>query len=204
VIRLNTDVIVKIAQNAKIFPFFIFICGGTCSGKTFLADQIKQILKEECLVISMDNYFKDRWDHTLPYFSLPSFDLPGSYRLGELRSDLQRLLLGSPIEMPIYEIKNNQRIGKKTVKPAKIIVVEGLYASHLSDIVDNLSQKLSIFITCNAELIFQRRIDRDVKLGFKTEVAVENYQHYVEPIYRMLIQNQKTDLIINNNFERSE
>lgn len=153
----------------------------------------------------MDNYFKDCHDPTLPCFGQsPSFDMPGSYHLNELRSDIQSLLFGLPIEMPIYEIKNNQRIGKKIIDPAKIVVVEGLYASHFSDIVSNLSQKLSIFIQCDPELIFQRRIDRDVELGFAPKIAIENYRCNVEPIHRMLIQNQKTDLIIINNFERSD
>lgn len=153
----------------------------------------------------MDNYFKDWHDPTLPCFGQgPSFDMPGSYRSSELRSDIQSLLFGLPIEMPIYEIKNNQRIGKKIVDPAKIVVIEGLYASHFGDVVSNLSQKLSIFIQCDSKLIFQRRIDRDVKLGFVPKTAIENYRCNVEPIHRMLIQGQKTDLIINNNFERGD
>lgn len=203
--RLNVETIIEIIKKAKIYPFFVFISGSTCSGKTYLANKLAQSLND-FLVISMDLYYKNYNDSTFPIFNgIPSFDLPEAYLLDELKNDLKVLSTGDSIELPLYDITQNKRISTNTVSSTKVIIIEGLYASLLTNIIPNHSQKISIFIESDPQKIFERRISRDISRGFNLDQAIQLYQSYIQPIYLKSInpQKNKADLIITNNFENN-
>lgn len=151
----------------------------------------------------MDNYYKDQDDLSIPLVNgQKSFDQPGSFRLEDLRQDIINLCLGKPIELPLFDISQNKRVETKIAFPAKYILVEGLYASLVSNVITNSSQKLVIKLESDQEKIFNRRIKRDMEKGLTFNEAVEIYTTLVKPENDRFINQQKFDLIIKNNFEK--
>ena len=80
----------------------IVIAGMTCSGKTTLANIIKQNFKD-ALVMCEDDYMKDLKDmpHLRGYYLM---DVPSSYHLKEFKSDVKDLLVNGKALYPLYDI----------------------------------------------------------------------------------------------------
>ena len=198
---MNIEEIVQRIENAKTSPFFVFISGGSCVGKTYLTRKLLARFGDEATVLEMDCYFKDRDDTTLPMFgSRTSFDLPESFYLKELRNDLKRLIEVGRINVPIYDISRNFQLGKRIMHRNKIIIVEGLYASIVSDAIESPNQKVNILITASTQTRLQRRIDRDTSRFDWSEKAIETYFFdQIEPIYKMYFSKQSAEVMIENN-----
>lgn len=199
---LNIYTITKIIRGFENHPFFVFICGGSCSGKTYLANQLAKSF-DDFLIISMDNYYKNQNDLTLPKVNgKTSFDLPESFRLEDLKKDIQSLFLGSCIELPLFNVHKDEVTQTRTVFPAKYIFIEGLYSSLVSDVILTRSQKLVIKLESDVQNVFNRRVKRDMGYGLSFDQAVEVFKTFVEPAYGRYINQQKADLILKNNFEK--
>lgn len=199
-IIINIDQIIQKIEAAEMDPYFVFISGGSCTGKTFLAKLLMSGLENQTTLIEMDDYFKDKDDVTLPMFGgRLSFDLPTSYCLDDLKKDLDDLMQHKQITMPIYDINCNRRIDKKAMEGKKIIIVEGLYASMVSDIIEKDKQKITILMRASSKTRLERRIKRDTARFSWSEKAIENYFYsFIEPIDKMYISKQKATMIIEN------
>lgn len=202
---MDLNPILEIISNAIVFPYFIFISGGTCSGKTFLAKILKDFYPQECEILQMDNYFKDKDDPTVPTMGgFLSFDLPNSYLKEEIKQDILKLAEGVEISSPVYSIGLNKRVGYQSIKSKKIIIVEGLYASQISGVIENPLQKINVFVSASLENMLKRRIERDLEnFGISKEKTTERFYKLVEGPYRMYLVKQKADVRIENNFERN-
>lgn len=189
----------------KYFLFFVFISGGTCSGKSYMARLLKEIFGNDCTLLEMDNYFKNSGDISLPKLGgRVSFDLPKSYHRKEMKDDFRRLIKGNIISSPVYDIQKNERVGTQLVSLTKIVIIEGLYASMMSELIENPCQKLSIFISASSENMLKRRIKRDLELfGFAEERVLKMFYSLVNvPYERYVLRQQKiVDMIIENNYE---
>lgn len=198
-------IIQRIKEGAEI-PYFIFISGGSGAGKTFLARMLMSLLGDEAVLIEMDNYFKDAGDETLPIFGgRVSFDLPSSYHLDEIREGLRELKNSKPITVPVYSICKNQRIGQARVEQKKIVIVDGLYASMVSDVIENPDQKVNIFVLATTQTRLQRRVERNMAQFDCSLESIENYFFkYIEPIDQMYVSKQKADITIKNDHRKDE
>ena len=195
-IRAIVEKVEKSGRN----PFFIFISGESCAGKTFLAKKLLAYFKDEAALIEMDDYFKDRDDPSLPMFGgRLSFDLPTSYWLEEIKTDVTDLKHYIQIGMPTYDILKNVRTGKRLFDRKRVIIVEGLYASMVSDAIINPEEKINIMVKAATKTRLTRRIQRDVARFSWSEEDIESYFYsHIEPIGKMYISRQKADLIIEN------
>jgi len=179
-------------------PLFVFIAGGSCSGKTTLTKEIKNRLTQAS-VISMDDYFLDFDDPKLPEENgRISFDSPGSYHLLEMIEHLKKLNKNESVLAPVYNLENNQRTTEKKEIPASdIVIIDGLFSINLGKEL-NLN-KITIFVDAPLRTRLMRRVFRDKGLASK-EVIAHHFCCYIEPLYKKFVfpQLEFADLVIKN------
>jgi uridine kinase len=182
--------------------FVVGISGGSGSGKTsFIKDVRDHFREDEICFLSQDDYYKPRDQQREDGNGIKNFDLPESIELDEFYFDLVKLNNGMPVERKEYTF-NNEKKDPKTIhlKPAPIIVVEGLFIFHDPKIFDMIDLKVLIHASDTQKII--RRIKRDrVERNYPLEDVLYRYEHHVLPSFEAFIFPffNKVDLIINNN-----
>lgn len=182
-------------------PFIIGIAGGTGSGKSYIARDLQKVDPKKILILSHDNYYKDRSSVPLIQRRELNYDEPNAID-GELFvKQLQDLKKGKAVEMPVYDFATHSRRSKpKVVQPAPVIIVEGILIltdKRVRDVLD-----LTIFIEVDADIRLARRLARDV--GKRDRTYAESLNQYLtsaQPMYDRYTEPGKeyADLIINNN-----
>lgn len=138
-------------------PILIGIAGGSGSGKTHLAHQIRQLAGPGSVsVLSMDRYFR-----TEPQRDVQSvnFDHPAHLDLDLLEVHLAELKAGRSISAPTYNFRKMvQHPDTELIPAAPVIVVEGLFvlANPITDVLD-----LSCFLDVDADQRLLGRLLRD-------------------------------------------
>ena len=115
-------------------------------------------------------------------------------------SQLKDLINGKAIDMPIYDFKVHNR-SKETIhlEPSPIIIVEGILVLNNEEI-RNLSD-VKIFVKCDEDLRFIRRLLRDVKERGRTyESVINQYLATVKPMFNKYVRPSSifADIIIPN------
>ena len=178
--------------------FLIGIAGGSGSGKTTLARALQaRFAPHELLVISLDGYYRDRSDLTLPERRALNFDHPGSLDEALLRDHLAALKAGQPIEQPLYDYTTHARSGTSHTASAPVILLEGILALSLATVRELLD--LKIFVETPADLRVLRRLRRDVaERGRTVESVMDQYMESVRPMHDAFIEpsRHQADLIL--------
>lgn len=178
----------------------IGIAGGTCTGKTTLANKIAEELKKKkksVLVISLDNYYKDRSTLSIKERNEINYDEPKAFDFKLLEKHLKHLKKGYSVEIPLYNFKTHTRNGNIEGKLAEYIIIEGtllLYYKKIRDLLDN-----SFFIDIEADIRIARRIERDIKERGRTlESVIKQYFETVKPMHDLYIQpfKKKSNIIL--------
>ena len=175
----------------------IAIAGGSGSGKTTLSRLIVKESPEDCLLISLDNYYVNEQEQIIKN-GFCNFDHSLSMNKEMLLKNIEELNGCGETTIPQYCFKKRDRIGYLKVKKTSIIIVEGLYSiEFLKDIVAT-----KIFIDVDSDVLLARRIKRDlVDRGRSLDGILDQYLTYVKPAYDNYIINQKqlADLSTKNN-----
>jgi uridine kinase len=175
------------------------IAGGTGSGKTTVVKKvIERFPNEEVIVIPQDAYYKDNGDISLEERQKINFDHPDSLEFNLLIDHLNRLREGQSIEMPVYSyltcLRSKETI---TVKPARVVLVEGILIladSGLRNILD-----IKVFVDADADDRLGRVIQRDIiERGRSLPVVLNRYHDTVKPSHLQFIEPSKryADIII--------
>ncbi len=183
-------------------PYIIGICGGSGSGKTSFIRQLRDRFSEDDLcIVSQDDYYKPREEQKKDAEGIINFDLPKSIDKKAFRKDLDLLISGESIEKPEYVFNNDKAIAKMmTIKPAPVIVVEGLFVFHFKKIACLFD--LTVYINAKENLKIIRRIKRDqLERNYPLDDVLYRYQHHVLPSYEQFIEPYKesADIVVNNN-----
>lgn len=197
------QIIKKIQQLFVTRHQVIFgIAGGTSSGKTSeVACKTKQQFPD-ALIFSMDNYYYGKTymnEQTRQGRNL-NWDQPEALNLNLLADHLARLKQGQTIEQPIYDMKTSEPIATQTIRPQKLIILEGLFALN-QKIQKELDLKCFVDIGTHGRMI--RRLLRDIKrTGQKPADILKYFTQIIEPMHELYIQNtrQYADIIIDNEF----
>tara|TARA_B100000579_G_C22808936_1_gene844123 strand:- start:1220 stop:1837 length:618 start_codon:yes stop_codon:yes gene_type:complete len=185
----------------------IGIAGGTGSGKTSIANYLlKQFGNDELIVIEQDSYYKDNSNLSMDERNQQNFDHPEAIDIQLFNKQLESLLDGKPVKIPIYDFSNHNRIEKfQLVKPTKIIIIEGILTLHFESLRKLMDIK--VFVDVPDKIRFKRRLSRDIKKRGRTLMSVTNqYENTVYPMYKQFVEPSKyfADIIITGGAENKE
>lgn len=182
-------------------PYVIGITGGSGSGKTSFVRDLKAAFPREVSYLSQDDYYVPREQQIEDDKGVKNFDLPTSIHLDEYVRDINLLIAGETVRRKEYVFNNELATPRDLVfNPAKVIVLEGLFILHVSDIVDLLD--LSVFVHARDDQKVSRRIKRDrIERNYPLEDVLYRYEHHVMPSFLKYIYPYRdhADLVINNN-----
>jgi len=186
-------------QN-KPKPFIIGIAGGTGSGKTTIAKDIQAADPNNIVIISHDNWYKDRSDVPLAERKKLNYDEPAAIDEELFFKQVSDLKNGLAIEMPEYDFSDHTRKPEaKHIEAKPVIIIEGILIltdPRIRDLLD-----LSIFIDLDADIRLARRLKRDVGERDRTfEESINQYLISAQPMYDKYVEPGKdeADMIIRN------
>ena len=176
---------------------FILIAGPSSSGKTTTNSRIASYLEAlgyDAIKISLDDYFVNREDTPKDEDGKYDFECLEAINVKRFNEDLQRLLNGEEITMPIYNFitgKSEETNHTIKLKENSIFLIEGLHALNdkITEGIDNKYKYriyLSPFIPINIDmhnyvstldLRLLRRIVRDNRTrGYDCLKTIDNWQ----------------------------
>ncbi|WP_308009875.1 uridine kinase [Mycoplasmoides pneumoniae] len=177
----------------------VAIGGGSCSGKTTIADMIYQLLRKKLKVaiLPQDNYYKPYKNKSMAQRKAINFDHPDAFDWKLLWSHLNNLLMGKTVAVPMYDYVNYTR-KKETIEigPLNVVILEGLMP-WFDERIAKLC-KLKIFVEATGEERLIRRIERDWERGRDVASIIKQWREAVSPMYEIFVEKmkQKADLII--------
>ena len=176
----------------------IGIAGGTGSGKTTITRKIMQHFGGDVSVIYHDNYYKAHHNMSYEERSKLNYDHPDAFDTELMVEDLKKLRRGESIQSPMYDYKIDDGSEKTvTVKPAKVVVVEGILIFQSPELCDLMDIK--IYVDTDADVRILRRIIRDVRdRGRSLDNIVNQYLTTVKPMHEQFVEpsKRKADIII--------
>jgi uridine kinase len=190
-------------------PYVIGVAGGSGSGKTFfLKCFLEHFTDDEVCLVSQDDYYIPV-GHTMTKLENRdyNFDLPSTIDHDHFENDIFKLLKGESFTKQEYTFNNQNAIPKMLeIKPAPIIIVEGLFIMHFGKIKDVLD--MTIFIEADEHIALQRRLKRDLEeRGYSNEDAYYKWVNHVVPAYKEYLlpyRNACDKIIINNTQEAAD
>ena len=162
----------------------IGIGGGTGSGKTTLAKKIQDAIgADHVLSLQQDSYYRNLGDMPLDRRRKANFDHPDAYDNELLLQHLKRVRAGESIRRPDYDYATHSRKPEAVrVAPLPVILVEGilvLFEERMRRLMD-----MKIFVDCDADIRFIRRLMRDIRdRGRSVDSVVEQYVTTVRPMH---------------------
>src|SRR5690606_35396788 len=185
--------------------FTIGITGGSGSGKTrFVTELASRFTNGELCVISQDHYYKPLEHQEADAQGIENFDLPTAIDHEQFINDIRQIKQGHSVTRKEYVFNNPAAVPKDIVlRPAPVLVVEGLFIQYFKEIDRELD--LTLFIDARDHLKLARRILRDSEeRGYGLNDVLYRFQHHVMPVYQSAIEplRDTADLVIPNN--RSE
>ena len=179
-------------SNNKNKPFVIGVAGGSGSGKsTVTREVLKSIGPDMASVVIQDDYYCDQSHMSPADRRKTNYDHPQAFDWPLMVQHVQALLRGEAIEMPEYDFAADNRSSKTiTVKPAPVIVIEGMFALYDEALRDLMS--LKIFVDTAADVRFIRRLQRDMaERGRSAESVINQYLDTVRPMHKQFIEPTK-------------
>lgn len=184
-------------------PYIVGIAGGSGSGKTYF---LKRFLDhftadEVCLVSQDDYYIPVAHNMTAEENKLYNFDLPHTIDHEHFENDINSLLNKQTIYKNEYTFNNPNVVPQLLeIKPAPILIVEGLFILHFKGISNLLDMK--IFVDADEDIALQRRLKRDlIERGYSNDDVLYKWVNHVVPAYKDFLlpyKNECNRVILNN------
>jgi uridine kinase len=180
-------------------PFVLGVAGGTCSGKTTVAERLAELVGDEDLaLIKLDSYYWPLDGVPLEERTMANWDHPDAFDWPLLIEHVRSLCAGEAVPVPVYDYVNYARSGaERIVGPARIVVIEGILVLDVPELRELFD--LKVFVDADADLRFIRRLLRDVEeRGRSTESIIGQYLETVRPSHLQFIEPSKrhADVII--------
>jgi uridine kinase len=205
---MDTRVVRTPSGGLGAAPFIIGIAGGSGSGKTFFLKCFLEHFTDDevCLVSQDDYYIPVAHKMTAEENKLYNFDLPDTIDHQHFTEDISKLLNNESISKREY-IFNNPNVVPKLleIKPAPILIVEGLFILHFKEIAKLLN--LKIFIEADENIALARRLKRDlIERGYSRDDVMYKWVNHVMPAYQefLLPYKDECDQVITNNTHEAE
>ena len=169
----------------------IGIAGGSGSGKSTLTNNIKASFGDDVTVILQDDYYKAHDELTYDERVKLNYDSPDAYDTDLLIRDLTLLKSGREAVAPVYDYAVYNRTDRtRTIRPTKVIVVEGILVLSNRELCDLFDIK--VFVDADADVRIIRRIRRDmVKRARTFDSIVTQYLATVKPMHELYVEPSK-------------
>jgi uridine kinase len=179
-------------------PHIVGITGGSCAGKTWLADRLLARWGHRAARLSQDNFYLDRSYLSPVQRARLNFDHPRAIDWTRLETTLSLFAQGRAAEVPRYDFATHGRLhGDAVLDPAPILIVEGLWLfrrPQLRKLFD-----LKVFIRSTTKLCKERRLRRDTaERGRTRRQVIEQLSRYTLPMSERFVAPQEkwADVII--------
>lgn len=176
----------------------IGVSGGSASGKTTVANRIKDEFKDSVELLSHDFYYKAHNELPLEERARLNYDHPNAFDTDRIITDIKQLKNCIPIERPVYSYTVHNRLDETVkVNPAKVIIVEGFMIFENAELRELMDIK--VFVDTDADERLIRRIIRDVnERGRSLESVITQYSNTVKPMHELFVEPYKkyADIII--------
>lgn len=176
----------------------IGVAGGSGSGKSTLIERIKEEFKDQITVICHDSYYKRQEGRTYEERASVNYDHPDAFETELMVEHIKALKNRQEIEQPVYDYTIHNRTSQTvTVKPAKVIVVDGILIFENKELRDMFDIK--VYVDTDADVRIIRRILRDVQERARSlESVITQYLTTVKPMHEQFVEPSKkyADIII--------
>ena len=177
----------------------IGIAGGSGSGKTTVVRKIiEKLPKDAVSIIPQDAYYKDNGHLSAEDRKKINFDHPGSIEFALLNKQIDSLLNGDSIQLPIYNYVTCSRAKETTEMAAtKVIIVEGILVMTNRKLRDKMDIK--VFVDADADDRLMRIIKRDMEERGRSYIdTLNHYENWVKPMHQTFIEPTKkyADVIV--------
>ena len=187
-------------------PQIVGIAGGSCAGKTWLAERLFEAFAGEAVQISLDNFYLDRSHLSVGRRARLNFDHPRAIDWPAFEQVLRRCAARERVSLPLYDFATHARVaGESVCESASLVVVEGLWLFRQPAIRDLLTFK--IFIRAPQGLCVERRVARDTRERGRThEEVMTQWKHFTLPMFERFVAPQErwADVILEAPVSASE
>lgn len=169
----------------------IIVTGGSASGKSHLARKLAEKLGEKAIILSQDSFYRPKGGPERNY------DEPAAFDFKKQKEVIKSLMENKETEIPVYDFAKHDVVGTRKIKPAKFIILEGLFT--LYDYETAKLADFKVFVDTPADTRLARRILRDTQeRGRDIQEVVGRWLKDVQPSYNHFIAHMKkyADVII--------
>lgn len=154
------------------------IAGPSGSGKTTLARALAG--RTGGVVFALDAYYHDQRNIAEADIQV---DIPEAIDVALAVSQLRTLVTGAAIEQPVYDFAtHSRRESTRRVEPARLLLVEGLFALFWEDLRDVMHTR--VFVALDHDECLRRRMARDLRERGRTrDEVIAQYEQNVRPMY---------------------
>ena len=181
-------------------PLLIGIAGGSASGKTTIAQCLKEEFEQtrSVVIIREDDYYKDQSQKTMAERVKTNYDHPFAFDHALMIEQIDALLAGQAIEKPVYDfVQHTRSTVTEVIEPCDVVVLEGLFVLEEPELRKRLNIKA--YVDTDADIRFIRRLLRDVEERGRTlQSVVHQYTETVRVMHEQFIEPSKryADVII--------
>ena len=181
-------------------PIIIGIEGGSASGKTSIAEALRDTFSDtkSVIIIRQDDYYKNQSDMPMEERVKTNYDHPFAFDNDLMVAQIKQLINGETILKPTYNFVEHTRSDvTEKIEPCDVIILEGLFV--LEDESLRKLLNIKIFVDTDADIRFIRRLIRDVKdRGRTLDSVVSQYVNTVRVMHNAFIEPSKryADIII--------
>ncbi|NLL66377.1 MAG: uridine kinase [Clostridiaceae bacterium] len=178
----------------------IGIAGGTGSGKTTLANIIKEYFGKDVVAICQDYYYKSFDNLPFEERTKINYDHPNSFDNELMISQINDLKNHKTINRPVYSFIEFKRLAETiTEEPKPVIIVEGILLFNNPELVKLMDIK--VFVDTDSDTRFARRLTRDIhERGRDIDSVINQYFATVKPMHEAFVEPSKknADIIVPN------
>jgi len=164
------------------------IGGGSCSGKSTLANQLHLLFpSRHVFVLPLDHYYDDTAHFSKKKASITNLDVPDAIDIGMALRDIEEIYTGTIQFLPHYNFITRKRTFRPFQGPQPdILILEGLFALYYTSL--NEIADLKIFVETSLETMLSRRITRDTSIrGTSKQETINRYEKFVHNSYNTLV-----------------
>jgi uridine kinase len=176
----------------------IGVAGGSGSGKTCVAQAIREALEGDAVLLDMDSYYRPLDHLTLAEREETNFDHPDALDIPLMIEQVNALRTGRGIDKPVYDFTRHTRFPDRVrVEPSDVIICEGILLFAFPELRRLFDIK--VYVDVPDDIRFIRRLKRDVaKRGRTFESVIEQYLGTVRPMHLEFVEPSRrfADVII--------